>query len=73
VFELMPPLVNTDFSQAIGGSAGIPPREVAADLLDAIENNRYEIHTGRTADLFRLFLSSPAEALQAMNPQPATV
>jgi uncharacterized oxidoreductase len=70
VFELMPPLVNTDFSAGIGGSKGIAPAVVAADLLDALENNRYEIQVGGTADLFRLFLSSPAEALQVMNPEP---
>jgi uncharacterized oxidoreductase len=70
VFELMPPLVNTDFSAGIGGSKGIAPAVVAADLLDALENDRYEIQVGGTADLFRLFLSSPAEALQVMNPEP---
>jgi uncharacterized oxidoreductase len=73
VFELMPPLVNTDFSQEIGGSKGIAPSVVAEDLLDALQNDRYEIHTGRTADLYQLFLSSPAEAIQAMNPEPEHV
>ena len=73
VFELMPPLVNTDFSQEIGGSKGIAPAVVAEDLLDALQNDRYEIHTGRTADLYQLFLSSPAEAIQAMNPKPEHV
>ncbi|MFT3703431.1 MAG: SDR family NAD(P)-dependent oxidoreductase [Agriterribacter sp.] len=67
VFELMPPLVNTEFSQEIGGSKGIPPSEVAQQLLDGLENNNYEIHVGRTAELYKLFLSSPQEALLAMN------
>jgi uncharacterized oxidoreductase len=67
VFELMPPLVNTDFSQAIGGANGIPPSEVAKDLLDALENNTYEIHVGNTAHLYKLFLSSPTEAFNQMN------
>ena len=67
VFELMPPLVNTDFSKEIGGHNGMPPLEVAEDLLDAFENDEYEIHTGKTADIFKLFLSSPADALAAMN------
>ncbi len=68
VFELMPPLVNTDFSQAIGGAKGIAPSVVADDLLNALENNQYEIHVGRTADIYGLFHSSPADALLAMNP-----
>jgi uncharacterized oxidoreductase len=69
VFELMPPLVNTDFSQAIGGANGIPPAAVAEDLLEALGSDRYEIQTGGTAELFRLFLSSPADALKVMNPK----
>jgi uncharacterized oxidoreductase len=67
VFELMPPLVNTNFSQAIGGANGIPPSEVANDLLNALESNTYEIHVGNTAHLFKLFLSSPADAFNQMN------
>jgi uncharacterized oxidoreductase len=68
VFELMPPLVNTEFSTEIGGENGIPPKEVADDLVSAFENDNYEIHVGRTAQLFQLFLQSPADALLAMNP-----
>lgn len=69
VFELMPPLVDTEFSSEIGGATnGIPPAVVADDLLKAFEKNEYEIHVGRTAELYKLFLSSPAEALKAMNP-----
>lgn len=68
VFELMPPLVNTDFSQAIGGASGISPAVVAEDLLKAFETDTYEIHVGRTADFYKLFHSSPTDALYAMNP-----
>ncbi|MFT3827102.1 MAG: SDR family NAD(P)-dependent oxidoreductase [Chitinophagaceae bacterium] len=67
VFELMPPLVNTDFSQEIGGINGIPPSVVATDLLTAMEQDVYEIHSGLTADFYKLFLSSPAEALHRLN------
>lgn len=70
VFELMPPLVNTDFSTEIGGENGIPAREVAEALIHAFENETYEIRVGRTADLFGLFLQSPEQALSAMNPVP---
>lgn len=68
VFELMPPLVDTEFSKEIDGHNGIPPQKVASDLLEALAKDEYEIHVGGTADLYRLFLSSPAQALQVMNP-----
>jgi uncharacterized oxidoreductase len=67
VFELMPPLVNTDFSQEIGGINGISPTVVAQDLLAALETDSYEIHVGNTANLYKLFLSSPAEAFLTLN------
>ncbi len=67
VFELMPPLVNTDFSQEIGGANGIHPSVVADDLLAAMESDHYEIHVGSTAAIYKLSLSSPADALTAIN------
>ena len=68
VFELMPPLVDTDFSIEIGGRVnGIHPSIVAGDLMKAMEKDEYEIHVGNTADLYKLFHSSPAEALKFMN------
>jgi uncharacterized oxidoreductase len=67
VFELMPPLVNTEFSKAIGGNMGILPEVVAEEFLKALEKNQYEIHVGSTAHMYQLFLSSPSEALKVMN------
>lgn len=67
VFELMPPLVNTEFSKEIGGENGIAPEVVAEDLFKAFEDDTYEIHVGNTANIYKLFLSSPQLALEAMN------
>ncbi|HWK04248.1 MAG TPA: SDR family NAD(P)-dependent oxidoreductase [Puia sp.] len=67
VFELMPPLVNTDFSKEIGGEKGIPPLEVAEGLLAGLYKDEYEIHIGGTAQLYQLFLSSPQNAFNALN------
>jgi uncharacterized oxidoreductase len=67
VFELMPPLVNTEFSQEIGGSNGIAPSVVADDLLQALESDLYEIHVGQTAALYNLTFASPQEAFAALN------
>lgn len=67
VFELMPPLVNTEFSKEIGGENGIPPLKVAEDLIAAFETDTYEIHVGATADIYALSLSSPEAALKMVS------
>lgn len=68
VFELMPPLVNTEMAKDIGGEThGIPSAEVASQLLTAIQNEVYEIHVGMTADLYKVFLSSPEQAFKMLN------
>jgi uncharacterized oxidoreductase len=73
VFELMPPLVNTDFSKEIGGENGIPASEVAEGLVTALEKDEYEIHIGMTAQLYQLFLSSPENAFNTLNQIEASV
>jgi len=67
VFDLMPPLVNTEFSKEIGGENGIPPQEVAQQLFQAFESDTYEIHVGNTAEIYKLYFSSREDALTAMN------
>jgi uncharacterized oxidoreductase len=67
VFELMPPLVNTEFSQDIGGANGIAPAVVADALVAAIDKNEYEIRVGNTENVYQAFLASPENALKMMN------
>jgi len=67
VFELMPPLVDTQFSAPIGGKNGIAPAVVANELLAALEEERYEIRVGQTEELYQLYLSSPEKALDFLN------
>jgi len=67
VFELMPPLVDTQLSAAIGGHNGIHPSQVANEFLAAFANNDFEIRVGDTAKIYELFLSSPIDALNVMN------
>jgi len=68
VFELMPPLVNTDFSAMINGKAGIPPAVVAAALVDALAHDTYEIRVGNTQYIYDLYRKSPEDALKLMQP-----
>ena len=67
VFELMPPLVNTDFSKEIGGESGIAPSVLADDLIGAFASDTYEIHTGITAMIYELSKSDYTAAFNAMN------
>jgi uncharacterized oxidoreductase len=68
VFELMPPLVDTEFSAVINGQNGIKPSVVAQEFIAAMENNVYEIRVGKTQYIYELYLKSPAEALNVMQP-----
>ena len=68
VYELMPPLVNTELSKEIGGENGIDPSVVANDLFQAFEQKQFEIQVGDTANLFQLYLSAPEKAFEVMNP-----
>jgi uncharacterized oxidoreductase len=67
VFELMPPLVDTEFSKDLGGSKGIAPEVVAQDMLAALETGTEEIHVGFTAQFYDAYLKSPAEAFTMLN------
>ncbi|RWU10274.1 SDR family oxidoreductase [Pedobacter chitinilyticus] len=54
VFELIPPLVNTPFSKEIGGQEhGIPPEEVADELLTALSLDQYQVPVGMTKQFFQ--------------------
>lgn len=48
VYEVYPPLVNTEFSSYIGGENGIPPSEVADELFLGLENNQFDVPVGET-------------------------
>jgi len=69
VFELMPPLTDTELSALINGKNGIPPSKVAEDFIAGLANDTYEIRVGRTQEIYDLYLKSPAEALKALNPE----
>lgn len=67
VFELMPPLVDTEFSKEIGGHNGIKPSVVADEFITALAKDEYEIRVGDTAKIYDLFRQSPIDALNIMN------
>ena len=67
VFELMPPVVDTEFSRELPAKDKFPPAAVAEVLIRALQEDEFEIHVGSTRYLYGLYLQSPALALAAMN------
>ncbi|MFH6996614.1 SDR family oxidoreductase [Flavobacterium sp. FlaQc-57] len=53
IYEVYPPLVNTEFSAGIGGADGIAPEEVADELLIALEKNLFDVPVGDTKQFFK--------------------
>lgn len=52
IYEVYPPLVNTDFSAEIGGANGIPPSEVADELFLALKKNQFDVPVGDSKQFF---------------------
>jgi uncharacterized oxidoreductase len=52
IYEVYPPLVNTDFSAEIGGVNGIPASEVADEFFLALEKNQFDVPVGDTKQFF---------------------
>jgi len=48
IYEVYPPLVNTEFSAEIGGANGIAPSVVADELLTALGQDQFEVPVGDT-------------------------
>ena len=68
VFEIYPPLVDTELSAEIGGAVnGIAPSVVAEDLKKGLEQNLYDIRVGKTAEFYQYYLASPEQAIKAMS------
>jgi len=54
VYEVYPPLVNTEFSAEIGGANGIPASEVADDFFAALALDQFEVPVGDTKKIHAL-------------------
>ena len=67
VFEVMPPLVDTNFSKDVPGDDRMLPSEVAEDIMKGLSNDVYEMHVGFTETLYNLYLQSPQKAFLAIN------
>jgi uncharacterized oxidoreductase len=54
IYEVYPPLVNTEFSAEIGGANGIPPEEVADELFLALEKDQFDVPVGDSKHFLKL-------------------
>ncbi|HTI94141.1 MAG TPA: SDR family NAD(P)-dependent oxidoreductase [Puia sp.] len=66
VFEVLPPLVNTDLSKDNGGERGIAPEEVANDLLTGFENDKFEVRVSVTEGFYQTFFGNSTNAIVAL-------
>jgi uncharacterized oxidoreductase len=76
VFELMPPIVDTDLGKNASDDAprpsylkGIPPSEFAKDALKAIKNDEYEMASGEAKQLMDGSRHDFKATFQALNNQ----
>ncbi|WP_337966558.1 SDR family NAD(P)-dependent oxidoreductase [uncultured Flavobacterium sp.] len=53
IYEVYPPLVNTEFSAEIGGANGIPPEEVSDELFIALEKSQFDVPVGDSKQFFK--------------------
>lgn len=65
VYEVYPPMVNTEFSSSIGGENGIPPSEVADELFIGLENNQLDVPVGET----KIYAAAVGEAMAKLETQ----
>ncbi|WP_316779495.1 SDR family NAD(P)-dependent oxidoreductase [Pedobacter antarcticus] len=67
IYELMAPLVDTPFSQAVQSDLKVSPDSVIERLITGIESQEYEIRPGLSEDIYQTYLRSPLEALLMVN------
>jgi uncharacterized oxidoreductase len=67
VFELMPPLVDTEFAKGIPSDKKISPQEVAVALVQALAIDRYEVRVAAAERLYNKFMSQADKAILALN------
>lgn len=67
VFEVMPPLVDTEFARDIPSDKKISPVQVAEELIQNFHANNYEVRVASTEQFYQNFLSKSDNAVLALN------
>jgi uncharacterized oxidoreductase len=66
VFEVFPPLVDTDMTAGLEVPK-LSPEVVASDLLQAIADDKFSVRSGVTEGIYQAMLASPDNALLLLN------
>lgn len=67
VFEVMAPLTDSPFARHVISDQKVTPSEVAHAMLDRLDTDDFEMHLGRTDELYGLYQRSPSEAVAVGN------
>jgi len=67
LFEVMPSLINTDATKDMGGANGLPPKVVAEDIFNGLEQDQYEIYVGDTGQQRADYFANPETAVLNFN------
>jgi uncharacterized oxidoreductase len=65
IYEVYPPLTNTEFSSYVGGENGIPASEVAEELFLGLEKDQFDIPVGEV----KKYASAVGEAMAKLTAQ----
>jgi uncharacterized oxidoreductase len=66
VFEILPPLTDTDFAKDIP-TEKMHPEEIAKAILEGIEADEYQVRIGYSEHFYNVNKESPEKALKALN------
>lgn len=66
VFEVFPPLVETDMTAGLDAPK-IAPKVIATDLVEALLKDDFFVRSGVTKDIYQAMLASPENALLLLN------
>lgn len=67
VYEIMPPLVDTDMAKEIPSDSKLTPQEVALSVFEGLKKDTYEIHVGVAQQFFEAFFPNTDTAFKTMN------
>lgn len=66
VFEVFPPYIDTDMTKGVEVDK-MKPEDLAADILEGVENDQFAIRSGLTKDVYLLWHQAPENTVAKIN------
>lgn len=66
VFEVFPPYIDTDMTKGVEVDK-MKPEDLAADILEGVENDQYAIRSGLTRDVYQMWHQAPESTVAKIN------